>query len=475
MNLLAKVAVDRPLYVDLDRTLTAADVSLESFVRFARRGLWPALLLLWWLVRGRSVAKAMVARACPVDPARLPYRAEVLALIAEARAAGRRVVLASGSHRRNVARVARHLGLFDTAVGTSARINLKGRRKLAWITADAGGAFDYIGDARADEPLWRAATGAFSVDHAPAGVGRIAPRPRPVRALVKAMRPHQWAKNALVFVPLATSGLWSDPLLIARAALAFALFSLAASGVYLVNDLLDIEADRAHRAKRHRPLASGALAIPHALAAAAALLAGAPIAAWALLGPRFALVLAGYLLLTQAYSLRLKAVVTLDVIVLACLYTLRIFAGAVAVAVPVSSWLLTFAIFLFLSLAYLKRYTELAQPSADPKKLLGGRGYAPADVEVVMMMGVAAAMVSILVLALFISNVSAVYAHGTPQLLSALCLILLYWLSRLWMMARRGEVAGDPIAFAITDRRSLALGALAAAVVIVAQRVQLAF
>ncbi|MBX9880754.1 MAG: UbiA family prenyltransferase [Sphingomonas sp.] len=473
MNLHAPIATTRPLYVDLDRTLTPADVSLESFVRFARRGLWPALLLVWWLLRGRAVAKAMVARACPVDPARLPYRAEVLALIAEARAQGRRVVLASGSHQRNVARIARHLGLFDAVAGASARVNLKGRRKLAWIVADAAGPFDYLGDAPADRPIWQAATGALSVDHAPAGVRRIAPRPRPARALVKAMRPHQWAKNALVFVPLATSGLWSDPALIVRAVGAFLFFSLAASGVYLVNDLLDIESDRAHRTKRHRPLASGALPIPHAILAAALLLVASPIAAWGTLGPRFALVLAGYLVLTKAYSLRLKAVVTLDVIVLACLYTLRIFAGAVAIAVPVSSWLLTFSIFLFLSLAYLKRYAELAQPSEDPRRLLGGRGYAPADVEVVMMMGVAAAMTSILVLALFISHVSEVYAHGTPQLLSGLCLILLYWLTRLWTMARRGEVSGDPIAFAITDRRSLALGALAAVLVIVAQRVQL--
>lgn len=473
MNLHVALGTRRPLYVDLDRTLTPADVTLEGFIAFARRGIWPALLLGWWLLRGRAFAKAMVARACPVDPARLPYRPEVLALIAAARAEGRRVVLASGSHHRQVRRIARHLGLFDAAIGSARRVNLKGGRKLGWIRRDAGGAFDYLGDARADLPLWRAAAGAYSVDHAPAGVTRIAPAPAPARALLKAMRPHQWAKNALVFVPLATSGLWSDAGLLLRAALAFALFSLAASGVYLINDLLDIAADRAHRTKRHRPLASGALAIPHALAAAALLLVAAPLAAWALLGARFALVLTGYLLLTQAYSLRLKAVVTLDVIVLACLYTLRIFAGAVAIAVPVSHWLLTFAIFLFLSLAYLKRYTELAQPSADPERLLGGRGYAPADVEVVMMMGVAAAMVSILVLALFISNVSAVYAHGTPELLSALCLILLYWLTRLWTMARRGEVAGDPIAFAITDRRSLGLGALAGLVVIVAQRLHL--
>ncbi|MBX9796021.1 UbiA family prenyltransferase [Sphingomonas sp.] len=462
----------RPLYVDLDQTLVSADISLESFVRFARRGVAQALLLLWWLMRGRAYAKAMVARRVRIDPATLPYRAEVLAMIAEARREGRRVVLASGSHWRPVAAIARHLGLFDASIGTSARRNLKGRNKLAWIMADADGDFGYVGDSPADRPIWRAAAEAVSVGVCPAGVRALSVRRKPLwRALLKAMRSHQWAKNALIFVPLVTSGLWADTRLIAQALGAFALFSLAASGVYLINDLLDIEADRAHRTKRHRPLASGALPIPAALAAGTLLLLVPPVLGWALLGPRFGVVLIGYLALTTAYSLRLKAVMTLDVIVLACLYTVRIFAGAMAIAVPVSSWLLTFAIFLFLSLAYLKRYTELAQATDDPRRLLGGRGYTGGDVEVVMMMGVAAGMVSVLVLALFISNATAVYDHGTPQLLSGLCLILLYWLTRVWMMARRGEVSGDPIAFAITDRRSLAMGVLAAAIVVVAQKV----
>lgn len=473
MNMQLPVAA-RPLYVDLDRTLIGGDVSLEGFVRFAKGGVMRALLLCWWLLKGRAYAKAMVARAQPVDAAQLPYRPEVLALIEAARSEGRRVILASGSHRRQVARVARHLGLFDASAGASARINLKGRRKLAWIERDAAGAFDYVGDARADQPIWRAAAGAFSVDFCPAGVTRVAVARKPFwRAVIKAMRLHQWAKNALVFVPLATSGLWGRPELIGRSAIVFILFSLAASGVYLLNDLVDIDADRAHRTKRNRPLASGALPIPVALAVAAVLLPGAPLAAMLLLGHGVMAVVLGYLLLTTAYSFRLKAVVTLDVIVLACLYTIRIFAGAVAIGVAVSSWLLTFAVFVFLSLAYLKRYAELAQPSADPRRLLGGRGYAPADVDVVMMMGIAAGMVSILVLALFINNVGAVYAGGTPQLLFGLCLILLYWLTRIWTMARRGEVSGDPIAFAITDARSLVMGGAAALIMLAAQTLHL--
>jgi hypothetical protein len=258
----------RPLYVDLDRTLISADVSLENWLNFAKRGIVPTLLLCWWLLRGRAYAKSMVARRVPLDPATLPYRKEVLEIVRTARAEGRRVVLASGSHQRHVARVARHLGLFDGAVGTMGRRNLKGRTKLAWIDGDADGPFDYVGDSRADRPIWSAAHEGLTVGHDPqqANVRSVECRRVPLwRATLRAMRPHQWAKNALIGVPLATSGLWIEPLAILQTTLAILLFSLAASGVYLINDLLDIESDRAHRVKFSRPIASGALPIPAAI------------------------------------------------------------------------------------------------------------------------------------------------------------------------------------------------------------------
>jgi 4-hydroxybenzoate polyprenyltransferase len=471
-----QASLGRPLYVDLDHTLIAADVSLENWLTFAKRGLGSALLLCWWLLRGRAYAKSMVARRVPVNPATLPYRTEVLEIVRTARAEGRRVVLASGSHQRHVGRVARHLGLFDAAVGTVSRRNLKGRTKLAWIDRDAGGPFDYIGDSRADRPIWSAAHDGLTLGHDPRQ-----PNVRPVahgrtplwKAVLRAMRPHQWAKNALIGVPLATSGLWIEPVEILRTGLAFVLFSLAASGVYLINDLFDIDADRVHRVKHRRPIASGALPIPIAIALGVALLTLPFIVSVFTLGLAFAAVLGAYLIITTAYSLRLKQVMTLDVIVLACLYTIRIFAGGVAVGIPVSSWLLTFAIFFFLSLAYLKRYTELAITTQSPNRLLSGRGYVGSDVEIVMMSGIASGMVSILVLAQFIHSASPTYLHGTPDLLWGLCLVLLYWLSRAWMMARRGQVSGDPIAFAITDRRSIVLGAIALAIMLAGQRLSL--
>lgn len=463
-----------PLVVDLDGTLTPADVSLEAFVCYARRGVLHFLRLCLWLLTGRAVAKAMVARHAALDPEFLPLRPEVVALIQAARVEGRPVILASASHSRNIGRVSRHCGLFDRIIATRRRDNLKGAAKLRAIRAAIGeGPFDYVGDSRADRALWKEARRAFSVGHLPRGVERLCAAPRPAwRALLRAMRPHQWAKNALVFVPLLTAGLVADPGAAARAGLMAVLFSLLASGVYLLNDLLDIEADRQHATKKTRPLASGELSIPLALLASAALMLVPFAIGWAVLGWRPAAVLGVYLVLTTAYSFRLKAVMSLDVVTLASLYTLRIAAGAVAIGVPLSFWLLTFSIFLFLSLAYLKRYTELAA-AIRPGVLLKGRGYTSFDLDIVAMSGVSAGMVSILVLALFIHDVAGEGRYAAPELLWPVCLILLYWINRTWLMARRGEVEGDPVAFAIKDRRSLALGGLMAGLLVAAQFVPL--
>ncbi len=341
------------------------------------------------------------------------------------------------------------------------------------LAMTGGGPFDYIGDASADIPIWKAARQGISVGYCPAGVTRLGDAPKPkLRALAKAMRPHQWAKNALIFVPLGTAGLLTDVASLGRAGLAMLLFSLVASGVYLINDTFDIESDRAHATKHTRPLAAGTITVPFALAVAM-LLISVPIAiGWWALGGRFAAVLASYLVLTSAYSMRLKAVMTLDVITLACLYTIRIFAGAVAVGVMVSFWLLAFSVFLFLSLAYLKRYTELAA-AKNREKLLSGRGYVPADLDIVMMAGVSSGMVSILVLALFSNAMRDSDTYQTPEILWLLCILLLYWINRVWMMARRGQVEGDPVAFATKDPRSIMVAALMAVVVLVAQTIRI--
>jgi len=457
-----------PLFVDVDGTLTRADISLESFVRIARSGFANCLALLLWMLRGRAIAKTLAARQDPIDPTKLPYRQEVLDLIAEAKAEGRPVILASASHWRNVRRIAHHLDLTDPILATRGRANLKGNAKLAAIRVRVGpdGPFDYVGDCRADICLWREARQGWSVDHVPAKsrVERLgASRPGTGHVLMKAMRPHQWAKNALVLVPAFTSAQFTQPKVLLMAIATALLMSLIASSIYLVNDLLDIDSDRAHRTKWKRPLAHGDLSIPAALGLSLALAAAGLAGGWFVGGAQLTFWLAVYMAITTAYSLRLKAVAVGDAIILASLYTIRIWIGGVAIGVPLSFWLLLFSVFLFLSLAYLKRYIEM-RDATEPHRLLSGRGYVGGDLDVVMMSGVSAGMVAILVLALFARDPTTVAHYAVPELLWLLCLPLIYWMNRIWMMARRGQVEGDPVAFAIKDRRSILVGAAMAAI-----------
>ena len=466
-----RIGEDVALVVDLDRTLITGDVAMEACVTVAKGGLLALLGLLWLRLRGRAAMKTVLARRAPVDPAGLAYRPAVLAVIADARRQRRRVILASAAHARNARRVAAHLGLFDAVIASRAGRNVKGSAKLAAIRAELGDApFDYVGDCAADRTIWQAARVAYTVD-AETGCAhqeRLAAKGSLARALVKAARPHQWAKNALVFVPLAASGLMTDGRAVLASLLAFAAMSLIASSVYLLNDLLDIEADRLHPKKRHRPLASGALPIPAALVACAVAALGGLALGWTLGLPAFA-AMATYFALTVAYSMRLKAAMIADVLALACLYTIRIVAGAAAIAVPVSSWLLLFSVFFFLSLGYLKRYIELRSSPRKRHELLSGRGYTRSDIDIVAISGLAAGMVSVLVLVLFAEAMGQTGAYATPQLLWVLPIPLLYWLNRVWMMGRRGQVDSDPVAFAITDRKSIATGALLALIFVMAK------
>ncbi|NBC36506.1 UbiA family prenyltransferase [Novosphingobium sp. FSY-8] len=466
-----RIGEDVPLVVDLDRTLITGDVAMEAMVELGKRGFWAILGMVWMFLRGRSNLKTLLARRMPVDPATLAYRPQVLELIAQARASRRPVILASAAHWRTAHRVAAHLGLFDRVIASTHAANVKGSAKLAAIRAAVGDKpFDYVGDCAADRPIWRAARVAYTVD-APTGTAqqeRIAPRGNIARALLKAARPHQWAKNALVFVPLASSGMLANVGAIGASLLAFIAMSVIASSVYLLNDLLDIEADRLHPKKRKRPLASGALPIPVALVATVLAAVAGLGAAWLLGVPSFS-AMACYFALTLAYSMRLKAAMIADVLTLACLYTIRIVAGAAAIGVPVSFWLLLFSTFFFLSLGYLKRYVELRSSPREEHELLSGRGYTRSDTEIVAISGLAAGMVSILVLVLFAEAMAKTGAYATPQLLWLLPLPLLYWLNRVWMMGRRGQVDSDPVAFAITDPKSIGVAGMLGVILIAAK------
>ena len=472
-----------PLYVDLDHTLVRTDVAQEMLIRSAKSpvALWRALKAT--LQQGFSGLKSALAQEVPLRADLLPYNEAVLDHIAAARAAGRPVILATAADQHVAEAVAAHLGVFDEIIASSPGSNLKGAAKLVAIQAHCdNGPFEYLGDSQADMPIWQAATArGFAkapkeaqhwLDEAtlqPTATGSTA------RALLKAMRPHQWAKNALLFLPLIFAHLYIDSASLMAAALGFLAFSLCASAVYLLNDLLDVDSDRAHATKCNRPFAAGTLRPLTGLAASTGLFALALIFG-ALIGPLFLAILITYVTLTKAYSLWLKQYSTIDVVVLALLYTVRIIAGAAAIMVMPSPWLLTFSLFFFLSLAYMKRYIELsrliaAMPQVDER--LPARNYYSGDITVVQTFGIANGALSLLTLAEYVNSDTVKERYLTPEFLWLLLPVMMFWTYRSWMWANRDQIGDDPVVFALRDQISRISVAAMLAIVLLARYVDL--
>lgn len=465
-----------PLCVDLDGTLLRSDLLLESALALLRADPLAALRFPFWLLRGRAHLKREVAARARLDVARLPYDERVLAWLRDGDARPR--VLCSASDQALVDAVAAHVGGFEAALGSDGEHNLGGANKAEALVRRYGErGFDYAGNAAADLAVWRRARRAIVVNasapvlreaHAATEVERVFERPRvPPRLWLHQLRLHQWLKNLLVFLPLLTAHLVLRPQAVADACLAFLAFGLCASGTYVLNDLLDLDADRAHPRKRARPLASGALALTRGLGAVP-LLVGAGFALALLLPPWFALALLAYCVLTLAYSLAIKRVAMLDVVALASLYTIRIVGGAAAIGVAVSFWLLAFSMFLFLSLAMVKRYTELRMLLADGRRHASGRGYDVDDLPLVRSFGAASGYLAVLVFALYINSSASEALYRRPTVLWLLCPLLLYWISRAWLIAHRGGMHDDPVVFAATDTVSRILLAAAVAIVFLA-------
>lgn len=451
-----------PLYVDLDGTLFPGDSLHESVLLLLRRNPLNLLRLLAWLLLGKLAFKRRLADAVLPDVATLPYHAAFLAFLKAERAGGRRLILASAADQRIVAAVAQHLGLFDDHLG-SEQVNLSGAGKLAAIERHCGGAFAYAGNGAVDLVVWQRSAEALAVN-APASVRRrlqalhplarvFEREPLRLRTVLKAIRLTQWSKNVLVFVPLLASHVTSAPAWGAVLG-AFVAFGLCASATYLVNDLLDLPNDRRHIHKRHRPLAAGQLGVGPALLMAAALLAAGLALALAI-SPALAAMLLGYLAITLAYSLHLKSLALFDVLLLAGLYTWRIAAGAVVAQVVLSNWLLAFSMFLFLSLALVKRCAELEEMSDTEATRTPGRGYRLEDLPTLRGMGVGSGFLAVLVLALYIESQNGRALYPQPLWLWALAPLLLAWVMRIWLKVARRELHGeDPIAFALKDRGS---------------------
>lgn len=463
------------LVVDLDGTLIKTDLLIETTLTFLKRSPFSLPLLAVWLARGKANLKEQIAERAEIDVVSLPYNSEFLDFLRAEHAAGRTIWLATASHRKLAEQVAAHLGIFDRVLATENGRNLSGTAKLDALVSNLGpNGFDYAGNALVDLRIWPKARRALLV-HPERGVEtaagrrftveRVFPREKTRwRTYLKAIRLHQWVKNVLIFVPLLLAHRAQELPLVFNCAIAFLAFGMTASSAYVLNDLLDLTADRHHPRKRHRPFASGALSPSAGFWLVPSLLVGA--GALTMLLPRaFGAVLLVYLAGTLAYSFKLKHHPMLDVMTLAGLYTLRILAGVVAIAVAPTFWLLAFSVFIFLSLALVKRYSELMVMQRAGKQEARGRGYQVGDLTILSAAGIASGYLGALVLALYVNSPEVLRLYRTPEAIWLLCGLLLYWVSRVWMITHRGDMHDDPIVFALTDGPSLVIGALAAAIV----------
>ncbi len=470
-----------PLYVDMDGTLLATDALWELFVRLVKSE--PVLLLQvpLWLMRGKAFFKRKLASHISLNPALLPYHEPVIAFLTRERQKGREIILATASDQQVAESVARYVGLFTAVLASDGTVNLAGHAKLSAIQQHANGvAFDYVGNSRTDLAIWEHASRAILVQPSRSTLRKagqtssidavLCPRPPFLSVFLRTLRVHQWSKNALLVVPLLLAHKVSDPARLISAMLAFIAFSLAASGVYIVNDLLDLENDRQHPTKRSRPLAAGLLPIPFAIATAALAIVLSFGIAGVLLPPLFVGMLLLYQVTTMAYSFVLKRIAVLDVFVLAGLYTMRVLAGAVAVDVPASPWFLAFSTFLFLSLALVKRYAELqlAEQNGGTEGFLAARGYQPGDLDLLSSVGTASGYVAVAVFALYINSSDVHVLYRRPAVLWLIAPLILYWITRVWLLAHRGRMHSDPVVFAFTDRTSYVLAALVAMLLVVA-------
>lgn len=462
------------LVVDLDGTLVATDTLLESIVRGLRRSpISLALAFARFATSGdRALLKARVAEAAgAINPAALPYRQVVLDRVTTAHAAGTETILATGAHVSIARAVSEHLGVFSRICATET-LNMTGRNKLERIRAEVGDRpFEYIGDSHADVPVWAGSAKSVVVEPnaalrrrvlevAPQAEVLTSPQPSRVMAVLKQLRVHQWTKNGLVLIPLLASHRITEWDLVLRSLATVLAFSLVASAIYVMNDAVDVEADRLHHSKRTRPMAAGTVSVPlAAVLVALCLSAGFGIAL--ALGMSLARVLAGYAFLSLAYTFRLKRTVVLDVVVLATLYCFRIVAGGAATGIDLSPWLYAFMIFHFFGLALVKRSMELARLTQD----VPGRGYRAEDRPAVRSLGSASTLIGVLVFSLYVNESSTQLLYPNRSVLWLAVPLMLYWSSRLWLLENRNAIGDDPLVFVITDRVSLGTVILVAAIV----------
>ncbi|HBF51180.1 MAG TPA: UbiA family prenyltransferase [Massilia sp.] len=469
-----------PIVVDLDGTLIHTDMLHESALWLLRDNPLHVLRIPRWLMSGKPVLKQKLAAAATFHPASLPYNQPLLAWLQGQRAAGRKLILCTASDHTIAHAISGHLGMFDEVMASDGKVNLAGSCKARALVQRFGeGGFDYVGNSNADLAVWALARRAIVVNASDRiidqarrqfDVEHVFPRTRRgLQVLARMLRVHQWMKNLLLFIPLIAGHQFGSADAWLALALAFVSFSLCASTVYILNDLLDLESDRQHPRKRTRPFASGLVPAWMGIALAPLLLlvslmlgmrAGGGFLPW----------LCFYLAVTCAYSWWLKRLVLVDCLTLAMLYTLRIVAGAAAAGIALSFWLLAFSVFLFLSLAFVKRYAELQSQILAGKSVVHGRGYLGTDAPLVQMLGITSGYAAVVVLSLYLNSDAVLALYRSPEIMWGAVPVILFWVSWIWLQAHRGKMHDDPLVFAIRDRASLFAGLLFGAILALGAR-----
>jgi len=466
--------------MDLDGTLVRTDTLWEALLNIVRRSPLQLFSLIGCLWRGKAYFKKRVAEMAKLDVSTLPYRSELVAYLRLERGRSRRLVLATGTDELLANQVGNYLGVFDQVIGSNGVVNLIGAEKRDELVKRFGEkGFVYVGDSPQDIPVWRQAAEGIAVGRDDSWTRRLRSKGIRVstslpavhfdfRAVLKILRLHHWMKNALVLAPIVLASRWLDWRAWLLGALAAAALSMAASGMYVWNDILDLESDRRHHVKRNRPMAAGTLPISAGLAIVPLLLAAA-LGIASLLPAGCVMLIASYAGLSLLYSLHLKKVPILDVIFLAGLYCFRIFLGGAATGIAISHWTMLFALFLFTSLAFLKRFTELQLKGDDPGGS-GRRGYFGDDLAIVGAFGIMSGYIAALVFALYLNSPDAAVQYTRPAYLWFVAPALLYWISHVWMSAQRGQMHTDPIVFAARDKISYGVFAVIAGILWLAAR-----
>ena len=459
-----------PIVVDLDGTLIRGDLLMETAVRFLKARPLKFYLLFFWILKGKAYLKQRLAVETSIDISLLPYNQELLFWLHTQKNDGRKLVLATASDISLAKAVQNHLNLFSLIFASDGKRNLSSHEKSDALVSKFGErGYDYVGNSKDDIAVWAKSDKIICVG-APSSVVRALERlglkptkefpPVSLREILKiwlkAIRIHQWVKNGLIFVPLILSHKYSDIDATLRVIFATASFSLCASSIYIQNDILDVENDRQHPAKYRRPFASGSLSILSGLIGKLILLSSAFVLAF-FVNMDFMLAVITYYVIASLYSFRLKNLMLVDVFVLALFYVFRIFSGVMAAEVQLSVWLFSFSVFLFLSLAIVKRYTELKRLFGQNKRdqKLPGRGYISSDITVLRQLGTVSGLMSPLIFMLYSNDQMTVERYGAPILLWPAAFVILFWISYLWMQAERDKIDYDPIVFAFTDKWSV--------------------